>query len=64
MCGRYLLHNPVDDLRSSFSFTRQRPNLEQHYNIAPMQQVPIVRNLTGRKLTITRQARRVPSASW
>jgi putative SOS response-associated peptidase YedK len=43
MCGRYLLYTPVDDLRRAFSFTRQRPNLEPRFNIAPMQAVPIVR---------------------
>ena len=42
MCGRYMLTTPVDALRQLFLFT-QRPNLPPRYNIAPTQDVPIVR---------------------
>ena len=42
MCGRYLLTTPVDALRQLFRFT-ERPNLGPRYNIAPTQDVPIVR---------------------
>jgi putative SOS response-associated peptidase YedK len=42
MCGRYLLTSPVDLLRQLFRFM-ERPNLGPRYNIAPSQEVPIVR---------------------
>jgi putative SOS response-associated peptidase YedK len=42
MCGRYMLTSPVDALRQLFGF-EQRPNLMPRYNIAPTQDVPIVR---------------------
>jgi putative SOS response-associated peptidase YedK len=42
MCGRYMLTSPVDALRQLFLF-EQRPNLMPRYNIAPTQDVPIVR---------------------
>ena len=42
MCGRYLLTSPVDLLRQVFRFM-ERPNLGPRYNIAPTQDVPIVR---------------------
>jgi putative SOS response-associated peptidase YedK len=42
MCGRYMLTTPVDALRQLFLFT-ERPNLAPRYNIAPTQEVPIVR---------------------
>ena len=42
MCGRYMLTSPVDALRQLFRF-EQRPNLMPRYNIAPTQDVPIVR---------------------
>ena len=42
MCGRYLLTSPVDALRQLFLF-EQRPNLMPRYNIAPTQDVPVVR---------------------
>jgi putative SOS response-associated peptidase YedK len=42
MCGRYLLTSPVDLLRQLFRFM-ERPNLGPRYNIAPTQEVPVVR---------------------
>jgi putative SOS response-associated peptidase YedK len=42
MCGRYSLTSPVEALRQLFMF-EQRPNLMPHYNIAPTQDVLIVR---------------------
>ena len=42
MCGRYMLTTPVDALRQLFLFT-ERPNLAPRYNIAPTQEVPMVR---------------------
>jgi putative SOS response-associated peptidase YedK len=42
MCGRYMLTTPVDALRQLFLF-EERPNLMPRYNIAPTQDVPVVR---------------------
>jgi putative SOS response-associated peptidase YedK len=42
MCGRYMLTTPLDALRQLFLFA-ERPNLAPRYNIAPTQEVPIVR---------------------
>jgi putative SOS response-associated peptidase YedK len=56
MCGRYLLTTPVDALSQLFRFT-QRPNLGPRYNIAPTQDVPIVRRTRageGRELLLVR----------
>jgi len=56
MCGRYMLTSPVDALRQLFRF-EQRPNLMPRYNIAPTQDVPIVRltqDATARELLMVR----------
>ena len=56
MCGRDLLTSPVEALRQLFMF-EQRPNLMPRYNIAPTQDVPIVRltrNGDGRELIMVR----------
>ncbi len=42
MCGRYSLTTPVDALVNLF-LVEQRPNLRPRYNIAPTDDVPIVR---------------------
>ncbi len=54
MCGRFLLHAPVDTLQRAFGFA-ERPNLQARYNIAPTQTVPIVRGKDGgRELALAR----------
>lgn len=56
MCGRYMLTTPVDALRQLFMFA-ERPNLQPRYNVAPTQDVPIVRRTregTGRELILVR----------
>jgi putative SOS response-associated peptidase YedK len=56
MCGRYMLTTPVDSLRQLFLFS-ERPNLPPRYNIAPTQEVPIVRRTrdgAGRELLLVR----------
>jgi putative SOS response-associated peptidase YedK len=56
MCGRYMLTTPVDALRQLFLF-KERPNLPPRYNIAPTQDVPIVRRTrdgAGRELIMAR----------
>jgi putative SOS response-associated peptidase YedK len=57
MCGRYMLTTPVEALRQLFLF-EERPNLMPRYNIAPTQDVPIVR------LTRDRDARELIMARW
>ena len=46
MCGRFLLHTPVDTLQRAFGFA-ERPNLRPRYNVAPTQTVPVVRRKDG-----------------
>ena len=57
MCGRFLLHAPVDTLQRAFGFA-ERPNLRPRYNVAPTQTVPVVRRSHqdggGRKLALVR----------
>jgi putative SOS response-associated peptidase YedK len=42
MCGRFLLTTPAEALRQAFGFIEQ-PNLAPRYNIAPTQDVPVIR---------------------
>ncbi|HTZ80802.1 MAG TPA: SOS response-associated peptidase [Stellaceae bacterium] len=42
MCGRYVLRTPVEELRRVFDCI-ERPNLMPRYNIAPTQDVPVIR---------------------
>lgn len=42
MCGRYLLKTALEELARLFGFI-ERPNLAPHYNIAPTQEVPVIR---------------------
>ncbi len=42
MCGRYSITTPVEAMRSLFEF-EALPNLPPRYNVAPTQEVPIVR---------------------
>ena len=53
MCGRYSLTTPIEALRGLFGFD-ELPNLEPRYNIAPTQEVAVVRSDdagAGRTLT-------------
>ena len=42
MCGRFLLTTPAEALRQAFGFVEQ-PNLAPRYNIAPTQEVAVIR---------------------
>jgi putative SOS response-associated peptidase YedK len=42
MCGRFVLRTPVEELRRAFGFVEQ-PNLMPRYNVAPTQEVPVIR---------------------
>jgi putative SOS response-associated peptidase YedK len=72
MCGRYLLHAPPELLERAFGveFSQTARDLGgPRFNIAPTQRVPIVRNRSGRDLTILRQGaatgeRELVPAKW
>jgi putative SOS response-associated peptidase YedK len=42
MCGRYSITSPTEAIQRVFGFV-ERPNLQPRYNVAPTQDVPIVR---------------------
>jgi putative SOS response-associated peptidase YedK len=43
MCGRYSITTPVEALRRLFCLAGPAPNLAARYNVAPCQDVPVVR---------------------
>ena len=47
MCGRYSITTPAEALSRLFRFKGPMPNLPPRYNVAPTQQVPIVRRASG-----------------
>ena len=47
MCGRYSITTPVEALRRLFRFAGPTPNLAARYNVAPRQDVPVVRLADG-----------------
>ena len=56
MCGRYMMTSPVDAMQQLFRF-EERPNLPPRFNVAPTQDVPIVRlrkGGEGRELALVR----------
>lgn len=56
MCGRFTLQSPVDDLKDLFDF-RETGELVPRYNVAPTQQVAVVREEVegeGRELVTMR----------
>jgi putative SOS response-associated peptidase YedK len=56
MCGRFTLHTPESLLREAFGVDSSAPlGLNPRYNIAPSQQVPIVRDTrSGREMVMAR----------
>lgn len=60
MCGRFLLMSPIEALQKLFEI-KQRPNLRARYNIAPSQDVAIVRRSTDVE---DRAARELVSVRW
>ncbi len=47
MCGRYSITKPVEAMRQLFDFAGPLPNLPARYNVAPTQEVPIIRSQGG-----------------
>lgn len=43
MCGRYVLHRPIDELRRIFATVGEVPNFAPTWNMAPTQSAPVVR---------------------
>jgi putative SOS response-associated peptidase YedK len=56
MCGRFTLHTPEPRIREAFNLDASVPlDLKPRYNIAPSQQVPIIRDTeSGREMVMTR----------
>jgi putative SOS response-associated peptidase YedK len=56
MCGRFSLHTPESQIREAFNLDHTEPlGLKPRYNIAPSQDIPIIRDAeTGHELTMAR----------
>ena len=56
MCGRFTLHTPESRIRETFNLEHTEPlGLNLRYNIAPSQEIPIIRNSdTSREMMLAR----------
>ena len=56
MCGRYTFTSPEEAARALFKYTGPPLNLRPRYNVAPTDDVPVVRNRKdgGRELAMMR----------
>ena len=55
MCGRYAITTPLEAMERLFNFEGQLINMPPRYNVAPTQDVPIVRHEDGaRRLAMVR----------
>ena len=56
MCGRFTLHTPDAQIRDAFHLSENSTlKLKPRYNIAPSQDIPIIRDAdTGREMAMTR----------
>ena len=56
MCGRFTLHTPETRIREAFHLDRSAPlGLSPRYNIAPSQDIPIIRDTDdGREMALAR----------
>jgi putative SOS response-associated peptidase YedK len=56
MCGRFTLHTPESRIREAFNLVQSEAlGLKPRYNIAPSQQIPIIRNtVSGRKMVMAK----------
>ena len=49
MCGRFTLHTPESRIRDAFNLEHTEPlGLNPRYNVAPSQQIPIIRDMDTR----------------
>lgn len=63
MCGRFMLKSSIDELQQLFGF-EQRPNLRPRYNIAPSQDVAIVRTAVRGNRGAGSHTRELASLRW
>ncbi|MGI9452860.1 MAG: SOS response-associated peptidase [Geminicoccaceae bacterium] len=63
MCGRFMLISPIEAIQKLFDF-KQRPNLRPRYNIAPSQEVTIVRRSAGQDSGTGQAERELATVSW
>lgn len=63
MCGRFMLKSSIEALHRLFD-VEQRPNLRPRYNIAPSQDVAIVRRLAGQQAGANKTACELASVRW
>lgn len=61
MCGRYALYGPSSRLREHFEVDFDPIGFAPHYNIAPMQRVPVIRWQAGEHLLAVLRWGLVPS---
>jgi putative SOS response-associated peptidase YedK len=56
MCGRFSLHTPESQIREAFNLEHTEPlGLNPRYNIAPTQDIPIIRDIdTGPEIVLAR----------
>ena len=56
MCGRFTLHTPESQIREAFNLEHTEPlGLKPRYNIAPSQEIPIIRDTdTGQEMVMAR----------
>ncbi len=47
MCGRYSITTPAQAMQRVFSFKGPTPNLQPRWNVAPTQDVPVIRKAEG-----------------
>src|SRR5208282_5526630 len=53
MCGRYSITSAPEAMRRLFKFTNALPNLRPRYNVAPTQDVPVVRSASDARELVT-----------
>jgi putative SOS response-associated peptidase YedK len=64
MCGRFTLHTPESQIREAFHLENTEPlGLEHRYNIAPSQQIPIIRDTDNNREMVMAQWGLIPAWS-
>jgi putative SOS response-associated peptidase YedK len=64
MCGRFTLHTPESQVRDTFNLEHNEPlGLKPRYNIAPSQDIPIIRDIESSREMVMAQWGLIPSWS-
>ena len=64
MCGRFTLHTPESQIREAFNLEQTEPlGFDPRYNIAPSQQIPIIRDTETSREMVMAQWGLIPSWS-